>query len=217
MKFGCLGCFLLLLILAVVLAGGAVALFFGGAIFDMPPLPRTDHTPSDGYRAQQKLFEIVLRDANRSSLREPVVITQRELNAFLARHLEESEGIPLSPLVVRLSPGTVEVKGKTILRNLFKGFPVYLLPDYLPTSTIDRPVWVTVRGTVEVERPSASSEREYGRLQVTDFSLGGQDLGPWILTLLLGQAERTPLRWPLPVIVETITIEEGRLVITMRR
>ena len=216
MKVGCLGCFLLLLIMAVVFVGGAVALYFSGAVFDTPAMPRAEYTPSDGYRAQQKLFDLVSRDSRRSSL-EPVVLTEREVNAFLARHLEEGEGIPFSPLVVRLFPGTIEVRGQTTLVNLFRGFPFSLLADYLPTSTLNRPVWVTVSGTIQVERRRSRTEREYGQFQVSQFSLGNQELGPWVFSLMLGWREQSLLRWQLPPVVDTITIEQGRLIITPRR
>lgn len=217
MKFGCMGCFVLLLILAVVLVGGAVALYYAGSVFDMPALPRVEYTPSDGHRAQQKLFDLLRRDSRRSSDPEPVVLTERELNAFLVRHLEESEGIPFSPLVVKLLPGMVEVQGRTTLVNLFKGFPFSLLVEYLPASTLERPVWVTVSGTILVQGRKSRTEREYGQLMVSEFSLGNQELGPWVLWLMLGGKERSLLRWQLPPGVDTITVEQGRMVITTRK
>lgn len=215
MKFGCMGCFVLLLILAVVLVGGAVALYYAGSVFDMPAFPRVEYTPSDGHRAQQKLFELAARDSKRSA--EPVVLTERELNAFLARHLEESAGLPVSPIVVRLFPGTIEVQGRTTLVNLFKGFPFSLLVEYLPASTLERPVWVTVSGTILVQGRKSRTEREYGQLQVSEFSLGNQELGPWVLWMMLGGKERSLLRWQLPPGVDTITVEQGRMVITTRK
>lgn len=217
MKLGCMGCLILILILAVVLVGGAVALYYAGSIFDMPVMPAAQFTASDGYRAQQKLFDLARRSSSRSPDTEPVVLTERELNAFLARHLEESEGIPLSPVLVRLSPGTVEVQGRTTLVNLFKGFPFSVLADYLPPAALERPVWVTVSGTIQVQRRRSRTEREYGRLQVSEFSLGNQDFGPWTLSLMLGGAEKALLRWQLPPAVEAITVEQGRLIITTGR
>ena len=214
MRFGCLGCFVLILILAVVLVGGATALFFAGSIFDIPTVPQAPYTASDGYRAQEKLFELILRDSGRSSRREPLLITERELNAFLARHLEEREGMPFSPLVVKLTPDTMEAQGQTKLKNLFKGFPFYLLVDYLPASTMDRPVWVTVRGTIRLDREKGRASRENGQLEVNGFSLGSQDMGPWLLSLLLG---RERLRWQVPAVVSKIKIEDGVMLITTGR
>ena len=216
MKFGCMGCLALLLILIVVLVGGAVAIYFAGSLFEMPAIPPAEYAPADGYRAQQKLFDLARRGAGGSSQPEPVVLTERELNAFLARHLEESEGIPLSPLVVKLLPGTIEVQGRTMLINLFQGFPFSLLADYLPASTLERPVWGTVSGTIQIHRRRSRTEREYGQLQVNEFSLGNQELGPWVLWLILGGKQQSLLRWQLPSAVDTITIEKGRVVITTK-
>lgn len=216
MRLGCLGCFSLLLILAVVMVGGGAVLYFAGALFDIPSVPDPGYTASDGHRAQQKLFDLILRDSQRSARRDPVVITQRELNAFLARHVEENRGIPLSPLAVKLSAGTIEVQGKTTLSHLLRGFPFYLLSDYLPASAIDRPVWVTVGGTIRVERRRGKNDREYGRLDVSRFSLGTQDMGPWLFRLLLGREAHTLLRWQLPGVIDTITIGDGKLIITTR-
>lgn len=214
MKFGCMGCFVLLFILAVVLVGGAAALYYAGSVFDMPTIPSVEKTPSDGYRAQQKLFELAEWDSKRSAV--PVVLTERELNAFLARHLEESEGLPFSPIVVRLLPGMIEVQGRTTLVNLFQGFPFSLLAEYLPPSALDRPVWVTLRGTIQVQKRRSRTERSYGQLVVSGFSLGNQDLGPWVLSWMLGGKRESLLRWHLPPAVDGITIEQGRVVITPR-
>ena len=214
MKFGCMGCFVLLLILAVALVGGAVALYYAGSLFDMPAIPSIEYTPSDGHRAQQKLFELATRDSRRSA--ESVVLTERELNAFLAQHLEESEGLPFSPIIVRLSPGTIEVQGRTTLVNLFQGFPFSLLAEYLPAPALDRPVWVTVSGTIEVQKRRSRTERPYGQLVVSEFSLGNQDLGSWVLSWMIGGRRQSLLRWQLPPAVDGITIEQGRVVITPR-
>ena len=214
MKFGCLGCLGLIVILAVVLVGGAAALFFGGSIFEAPAVPTATYSATDGYRAQEKLFEIVLRDSGRSSRQDLIVITDHELNAFLATYLAQKEGLPLSPLVVRLLPDTVEVRGQTAFKHLFKGFPFYFLPDYLPVSTMDHPVWVTVRGTIALDRDKTRAARKYGRLEVKEFSLGKQDMGAFLLALLLGQ-ER--LRWEVPAVVETIKIQDGRILISSAR
>src|SRR3989337_1149697 len=215
MKFGCMGCFVRLVIRAVALVGGAVALYYAGSVFDMPAIPSVEYTPSDGHRSQQKLFEPATRDSRRSP--EPVVLTERELNAFLAQHLEESEGLPFSPIIVRLSPGTIEVQGRTILVNLFQGFPFSLLAEYLPAPALDRPVWVTVSGTIEVQKRRSRTERPYGQLVVSEFTLGNQDLGSWVLSWMIGGRRESLLRWQLPPAVDGITIEQGRVVITTRK
>ena len=214
MKFGCMGCLILLLILTVVLVGGAVALYYAGSVFDMPTIPGAEHSSSAGHQAQQKLFELARWDSKRSAA--PVVLTEHELNAFLARHLEESEGLPFAPILVKLLPGTIEVQGRTRLVNLFQGFPFSLLAEYLPLSALDRPVWVTVSGTIQVQKRGSTTERSYGQLVVREFSLGNQDLGSWVLSWMLGGKRDSLLRWQLPAAVDGITIEQGRVVITPR-
>lgn len=216
MKLGCLGCLTLLISLGVILAIGAGALFLAGTIFDIPHEPRTtDYTPADGYRAQQKLIEVVLAEFRSFPRREPVVLTTQELNAFLARHLAEQENMLFSPLIVGLKPGTVEIQGKTALKNLFKGFPLSSLPDYLPSASMNRPVWVTIRGRVSVEQRWGG--RQYGRLAVDEFRLGKQEMGAWLLTVLLGRERGTLLTWQLPTAVDRITIQEGKVVISIRK
>jgi len=211
MKIGCFALLTLLLMLALVVVGGAAALFMGGAMFETPKTFPQTHTSSDAYRVQDKLFELVLRGSGRSSRQDPIVLTDQELSAFLATYLERAEGIPLSPLMVRLYPETVEMQGRTALKNLFRGFPAYFLPDYLPASTMDRRVWVTVRGSIGVGQEKGG---KYGRLEVKEFSLGNQDIGPWLLSLLVG---RERLRWQMPAVVETIQVQDGRMVITAGR
>jgi len=215
MKLGCLGFLALLLVLAVVFVGGASAIYLAGGMFEAPPWPSAIYyTLSDGYRAQDKIFELILRDSGRSFRHEPVLITEREVNAYLQRHLEEKEGIRLSPLVVKLSDDEIHLQGKTALRDLFKGFPFYLLPDYLPSSALDRPVWVTVRGTIRLDRERGMASRDYTQLEVKTFSLGNQGLGAWLLSLLLG---RERLQWRVPAVVETIKVQEGAIVISTRK
>ena len=126
-RFGCIGCFTIIAVLAltaVVLLGG-IALSTN--LFDLPSLPRQDFSQEDGRRFQQKVAEILLREANVSSRKDPIVITQRELNAFLQRHLLESEKIRVSPMTVQFTRGKVEVQGQTELRYLLAGFPFSLI------------------------------------------------------------------------------------------
>lgn len=213
MKAGFLALVVLALILAVILVGGAGALYFSGGVFEMPSLPRVSHVPSDGYRAQEKLLGLVMRESKHSS---PLVLTEPELNAFLTRHLAESEGIPFSPLIVKLTSGRVEVQGRTPLKTLFRGFPFSLLPVYLPAHVVDRPVWVTLAGTIEVRRGRTKDGGHSGRLGVSEFRLGTQNLGPWVLYVMLGQTERELLSWKVPAAVDTITVHDGQVVISTR-
>ena len=213
MRLGCVGC--LLVILAIVIFGVAAAgfVFFSANIFDEPEVQAQPSTASDGYRAQQKLYEIVLRDGRRSTRVDPIVFSERELNAFLSRHLIDTADLSFSPVSVALLPdNTVEFRGRTVLRNLLKGAPFAQIAPYLPKGRVDRPVWVLLRGHLRLERGTVRRDREYGRVEVTEFALGTQPIGAWVLKLMLGQVQNV-LRWQVPRVVQSITVEEGRLVI----
>ncbi len=210
MRLGCLGCLFLIAIIAGLLIAGAGVLLFSTAIFSPPENPLKPHyTASDGHRAQQKLAEIVLRERLLSRGTLPIVITQQELNAFLANHLEESEKVPLRPLAVRLTPGTAEIQGQIALKDLLAGLPFSLLGEYLPQSYSGRLVWITLQGRVKIEKRA-------GYFDILDASLGSQPVPSWLFSLMLGQKGRRLLQWKLPASVERIVVEEGRIVVNIR-
>ena len=214
MRLGCVGCLLLVLVAVVLGIAAAGALFFSANIFEDLDIQAPPFTPSDGYRAQQKFYEIVLREGRKSSRRDPIVLSERELNAFLSRHLMESASLSFSRLsVLLLSDNTVEFRGRTELRNLLKGFPFAQIAPYLPAGKLDEPVWVRVRGRLKMERGAVRRDREYAALDVSEFALGAQPLGVWLLQLLVGGRAHDLLRWPVPEVIQSIGVEEGRLVI----
>jgi len=212
MRLGCTGCFFLLVVFAGVLVAGILAgVLLSAAIFTNPVgTVLSTYTPQDGRAGQQKLAEILLRDRGLTRGKGPVIITQQELNGFLAHHFLESSRIPLKPLVVRLTPGIFEVQGQTTLGRLSTGFPFSLLADYLPRSYAERPIWVTVRGWIKQDRSRSS-------LEVLDFSLGTQWIPPRLLSWMLGSKGQRLLHWQTPGSVERIAIEEGRIVVTTRQ
>jgi hypothetical protein len=214
MRLGCLGCLCVLggLILFASLAAGA--LFFSANIFEALDVQPTPFSASDGYRAQQKLYEVVLREGQRSVRREPIVLSEREINAFLSRHLLDTANISFSLLSVSLLPdSSLEIRGRTTLRALMQGFPFAQLALLLPDGKLDEPVWVRVRGRLVVERGQIRREREYARLDVSEFALGTQPLSVWILQAVVRPGGQNVLRWQIPTVVESIGIENGRLLI----
>jgi hypothetical protein len=214
MRLGCLGCLLVGVALAAVGIAAAGVIFLSSNIFAEPDDVRTvPFTKADGYRAQQKLYEIVRRQNRRSSRVDPIVLSERELNAFLASHLEDAAALPLSPLSVALFPDNViELRGRTALKHLTQGVPFAQLAPYLPHGQAEQPVWVRVRGQVKLDRDPLRPTGQ-GRLEVTEFALGTQPIGAWVLKLILGQAGRTVLRWQVPRVVEDVAIEGGRLIV----
>jgi hypothetical protein len=215
MRLGCLGCLCVVggIVLFASLAAGT--LFFSANIFeDLEVLP-APFSPADGYRAQQKLYEIVLRDGQRSARREPIVLSEREINAFLSRHLLDAANLSFSQLSVSLLPdNSLEFRGRTVLRTLMQAFPFAQLALLLPAGKLDEPVWVRVRGRLKVERGSVRREREYVRLDVSEFALGTQPLSVWILQAIVRPGGQNVLRWQVPSVVDGIGVENGRLLIT---
>jgi hypothetical protein len=212
MKLGCFGCLLLIVTLLVVVVVVLGVVFLSTNIFSPPDVPTVSFTRNDGYAAQQKLFEVVSRQAGRSSRRDPIVITQPEANAFLSKHLEQS-GLPLSPIVVRFSKGQVLAQGQTAFRNLLKGPPFAQIAPYISDKRMDEPVWVTVQGAIKVEGTGAS---RHGSVEVTQFALGKQHLGSFLLFLLMGPSGGGLLQWPLPAVVDDIRVGDGQLFISTR-
>ena len=209
---GCFGCVALIVVLLVIAVVGLGALFLSTNIFSAPEVRSVPFTKNDGHAAQQKLFEVALRQSGRSSRRDPLIITEPEANAFLSRHLEQS-GLPLSPIVVRFANGEMVAQGQTAFRNLLKGVPFRQIAPYLSTKRLDEPVWVTVGGRIKVE---GTGKSRTGSLEVTQFALGKQPLGSILLLLLMGPSAGGLLQWPVPAVVDQIRVGEGQLSITTR-
>ncbi len=212
MRLGCFGCFFLIIAILVILllAGGVI--FLSVNIFGTPDVRPTSFSKGDGYSAQQKLYEVVLRQSGRSSRKDPIVLSQREANAFLSRHLAEAAGVPLSSLILRFEKGQVFAQGQTPLRNLFQGPPFAQLLPYIPDKRLDQPVWVTVRARLSVE-VSAGGASRYGSVSVTELELGRQPVSSFLLYLMMGPSGAGLFRWPVPGVVESIQIEDGQAII----
>ena len=71
MRLGCLGC--LVLIVAILIVGVAAAgfVFLSGNMGTPPDVQPTRFTRADGYSAQRKLYELVLRESGRSTRTDP--------------------------------------------------------------------------------------------------------------------------------------------------
>jgi hypothetical protein len=216
MKLGCIGCLLMIILILVVLLAAAGIVFLSANIYGVPEVVVTEFTRSDGYAAQQKIFEVLQRESGRSSRKDPIVLSDREVNAFLSNHLAQSAGLTLSPLSVRFSRGEALVQGRTPLRKLLQGPPFAQILPYIPDQRLDRPVWVTLRGRLSVDSSIGSGAARYGKVSLTDLSLGKQPVSGWLLTIMMGPSSTYLLRWQVPPIVESIDIEEGQVVIRTR-
>jgi hypothetical protein len=213
MRFGCFGCLVLLVAILVVIVAAAGFLFLSGNMATAPDVQPSRFTRSDGFSAQRKLYELVLRESGRSTRTDPVILSEAEVNAFLANHLAEAADLPFSPLVVRFAGGQLELKGQTVLRHLLQGPPFPQFMRYVPAERLDQPVWVTVRGRFVIEHPRAKTGRTYARVDVSEFALGKQPVGKWLLWLMLGQTGSKLLRFQVPSVVDSVQIEERRALI----
>src|SRR5262249_38207062 len=114
MRIGCFGCLALLVLLLVIVVAVLGIVFLSGNITSPPDNTYPVRFPKgDGYSAQQKLYELVLRQNGRSSPTDPVVITEPEANGFLANHLVEAADLPFNPMSLKFQNGQVEFRGQT--------------------------------------------------------------------------------------------------------
>lgn len=211
MKLGCLGCLTLLMLVA-----GAAGLLWGGiqALRD-PDIPLVSTTAADGVRAQQKIFEIVRRGAQPGNKNTgPVVLSERELNAFLSRHLGESTELPLTDIGLRLADGGVaELRARLPLRHLVSEPPLSVVGGILPAGWLDLRVWLRVGVRPRLEPDEGRRERRHLRLEVTDFAVGRQRLPAVLLRVLLDPAALSVLRWRVPDGIDAVSVEAGRVVV----
>jgi hypothetical protein len=209
LRLGCFGCLTALVILAVV---GALA---WGTLQTTraPHLVGAPTSPADGVRAQQKIFEVIRRSG--SGRPHAVTLSERELNAFLGRHLGETADMPFRNLAVRLpSDGHAEIAGQVPLRQLLGVPPLSALTGVLPDAWLDRGMWLSLRARVTLEGGgSGARDRRHVRLDVERFWLGRQRLPEVMLRVLLDPAALRLLRWPMPEAIDGLRIEPGRLVI----
>ena len=213
MRLSCLGCLTLVVIVTLALVGGSA--WIAIRALQEPEVPITAATAADGVRAQRKILEVVRRGAHRGNKdAEPVVLPERELNAFLSRHLSEIAELPFTDIGLRLPGGGIaELRARIELRHLMTEPPLSALAGALPASWLERRIWLDVSGRARVEPGATRRERRYLRLDVTEFAVGRQRLPAMLLRFLLNPAALRVLRWPLPEGIEAVTIEAGRVVI----
>lgn len=216
MKMGCAGYLILIVILTFLAALVGGFFFLSGNIFEEPHFEAIDWSWSDALAARSTLREIVLRDAGRSGRQDPVLLSEREINALVARHLAETAGLRFNPFAMRLVQGQFLLQGRTVLRSLLQGPPFAQLAAYLPASQLDRLVWITVRGYIAVQPGEAGGKPGQARVVLTEFDLGRQPVGSWPFSAVMGSAGSGLLKWPVPGAVRDVDIEDRRVVIRTR-
>lgn len=216
MKLGCVGCLILVVVLTFVVALVGGFYFLSGNIFEAPHFEALDWSRADSSGARAALREIVLRDAGQSGRQDPVLLSQREVNGLVARHLAETAGLRFDPFAIKLVQGQFLLQGRTVLRSLLQGPPFAQLSAYLPASQLDRPIWLTVRGHVSVQPGQPGGKPGKARVVLTEFDLGRQPVGNWPFSLAMGSAGRGLLNWQVPGTVRDIDIEDQRVTIRTR-
>jgi hypothetical protein len=216
MKLGCAGC--LLLIVALTFLAALVGGFFvlSGNIFAEPHFEVLDWSRADASATRSKLYEIVQRDTGQSGRQDPIILTERETNAWLSRHLAETAGLRFEPFAMRLTQGQFIIQGRTVLRSLLQGPPFAQLSPYLPASQLNRPIWITVRGYVSIQPGEPGGKPGRARVTLTEFNLGKQPVGNWPFSVVMGPAGLGLLSWPVPGALRDIDIEDRRVVIQTR-
>ena len=213
MKLGCAGCLILVigLMFLVVVSGGF--LFLSGNIFEEPRLDALEWSRADASSAQSKLVEIVQRDAGHSGRQDPVLLSEREVTALVARHLAEAAGLRFEPFALRLTPGQFMLQGRTIVGDLLQGPPFAQLASQLPTAQLRRPIWITARGELSLNQGNPAGKPGRVLVTLTEFTLGKQPVGSWPFSIVMGPAGARLLRWPVPGSVRAIEIEDRRVLI----
>jgi hypothetical protein len=191
----------LLAVTAVVGGGGWVVT----RILQAPVIESTRFTREDGVRAQQKIVDLALHQRRR----DPVLLTEAEVNAFVSRHLDPAE-LPVGEPVIRLRDNdTLEIIGTVALGRLVRESPVAALADILPRWWLARPVWVSIAA-----RAATSSERRpVLRLEPRRLLIGRQRVPAFVLRLLFEPSSLRLMRIALPPEVQTVRIERGRVII----
>src|SRR5262245_26156686 len=136
--------------MAAILLGGAWTVV---QIVRPPAAAIVEPSAADGFRAQQKLFEFSRRSGGRP---QTLALSEAEVNAFLRRHLASEGDLPLRRPTVRLVGGArTEIIGQIGLGQLLALSPFSMLRRVLPSSALEREVWLTVRAHVTVENSDA--------------------------------------------------------------
>jgi hypothetical protein len=192
------------------------AVWYGRGIFAHPAGSYEVGSPADGRRAQQKLFEVAGRaaSARRDQKRIVVTISEREANAFLARHV--SDELPLAEGAVHfLGNGIVEIAGRLPLRALL-GDSIRGVARTLPEPWARQSVWLRLRGPLRLEAGSGRSDRRRLRLEVESFWVGRCRLPTLVLNVLPEGPLLRATRWPISETIDSVVVEPGRLIVTGR-
>ncbi len=215
MKLGCLGCLSVLVVALSILALGGGALWVWGSAQATPPLLPASPLKADPAAVERRLGDLGFHSGGRATRVEPVVLSEPEVAAFLARYLEDA-GLRLSPVHTRLRTTEITVQGQIPLGALLQGAPVAWLSSVIPRRSLDAPVWITLAGTIGLEAASSPRRPRYAEATLIDSQVGRLSIPGWLLTMMAGSRGASMLRWQAPATVERLEVGNGKLTIRTR-
>jgi hypothetical protein len=202
-RVGCTGCLTSLVMIGLLATLGTSVWGTSRALED-PAVVRIRPTPEDAARVQQKLFRLV-----RGAGREPVVISEAEITAFVSRNIDPRD-LPFDDPVIFLRDGDrIDIAGRTTLGQLLAESPLGLAQGLLPPQWSARPVWLQLESRARFER----EPQPQLRLDVRRLTIGQQRVPAAVLRLLVEPARLRFVRVPLPAAVGDVRIQAGRAVI----
>ncbi|MGH7277272.1 MAG: hypothetical protein ACREJG_01140 [Candidatus Rokuibacteriota bacterium] len=184
-----------------------------GRVADAPERRLVVGTDAEAGRAERKIYEAV-RGTRARRGGEPIMLSEAELNAFVARHVVEAVDAPLDHLTLKLvGDGVVELQARMPLYRVAADPPLSYVTELMPTRWQAYPVALRLRAHLRVEDADGDSRRRILRLQPEGFWVGRQRLPTVMARLLIDPAALRMLRWRLPRAVDDVDIERGRAII----
>lgn len=208
MRRGC-GCLLGLLALAIGLGTLVWAATF--LLGSPEPAAGTPWTAADLSTARRKLDALRRQEG---PLLE-VALSERELAAIATRHLAEELDPDIPEVSVRIpGRGTIHVGARLPIRYAADEIGLGWLIDLLPRRWGERPLWVQLD---IAPRFGTRHGRRFLRLDATRLYLGRLRVPSLLHRIILRPSVIGSLELGLPVSVQSVTTEPGRLVLRQHR
>jgi len=204
-RLGCGGCLSTLITLTI---AGTLAAAGGWGLMRCLQTPARDaitFTREDGTRAQRKLLDLA-RERPRG---ENLVISEAEVNAFVAYHIDPAD-FPLRDPTIRLREGDgVDITGTVTVERVLRESSLASLADLLPSDWAARPLWLTVNARSRL----VTDRRRTLRLEARRLAIGRQRVPSVLLPLILDPSMLQFMRIGLPRDVQAVRVERGRVIV----
>jgi hypothetical protein len=199
---------MLVLLLAAVGASWTITRCLG-----QPDLPAPAPTAVESRRAQHKLVEIFQRPRSPGGFAaEPVVFSEVEINALLARNIDDYRGAQLRGSVVRLvGNDRVDVYRSLPLPRALDAVGLGALARYFPGAWREHRVWWRI--STRVRNADRPDRRRAVVLDVEGLAVGNQPVPLLLTRVVLDQKLLDTLTFDLPAGVDAIAVEPGKVVV----